>query len=365
MRFSHEIGGYGIDRLVAQARDAERLHYDMLWVPDHIVDIQPPYGIYDTWTLISFLATRTNKLNFGSGVTDVQRIHPAKLASILCTLDHLTNGRVILGIGAGEIMNTAPYGIPWEDREIRIEKLREYVTMVKRLWASSYEKPATWTGRYYSLNEAHLALPPMRKKGIPIYVGAMSSSKLLETVGEMANGWFPGSMNTLDLFKEKVGKIKRVASKSHRRMNSIDIIASIPTIVCPKTSVERVRKQIKQGLKREMIFNQYLFKALGIKREETGIPNIKNLNYQIAAPSARIDRELSKAIASMSVSEEILDKGIDSMMAIGTPESCAQAIEPFIRAGATHIFFASMMESSGNYRLIGEKVIPLLTQGFP
>src|SRR5271165_1897367 len=106
LSFSRELVGDNVDDIVADGVEAERLGFDVVWVPDHLVDIQPLQAITDTWTTLAFIGAKTQKIKMGSGVTDIQRMHPAKIANTVTTLDNLTHGRAILGIGAGEIMNT-------------------------------------------------------------------------------------------------------------------------------------------------------------------------------------------------------------------------------------------------------------------
>ncbi len=77
--FSRELTGDNIDDIVADGVEADRLGFDIAWVPDHLVDIRPPQAITDAWTTLAFIGAKTQKLRLGSGVTDIQRIHPAKI----------------------------------------------------------------------------------------------------------------------------------------------------------------------------------------------------------------------------------------------------------------------------------------------
>ncbi len=101
-------------------------------------------------------------------------------------------------------MNTRPFGIPWEEKKIRIQRLREIITVTKLLWRSSYDQPVSFAGDFYSLSNAHLSLSPLQKPGPPVYIGAFSSKGMLRIAGEMAEGWYPGSQNTPEAFHEKV-----------------------------------------------------------------------------------------------------------------------------------------------------------------
>src|SRR5579862_8273487 len=175
LTFSREVVGDNVDDIVSDGIEAERLGFDMVWVPDHLVDIRPLQAITDTWTTLAYIGAKTQKIKLGSGVTDIQRMHPAKIANTVANLDNLTKGRVVLGIGAGEIMNTKPYGIPFEEKSVRVRRLRENIQVIKLLWAARYEQPANFTGEFYSLNNAHLSMSPLQRPSPPIYIGAFSS----------------------------------------------------------------------------------------------------------------------------------------------------------------------------------------------
>jgi len=79
LKFSIGLGGPLVS-LLQRAFRAEELGYDFLWVPDHLSDIQPATSIYDAWSVLGYIGARTEKVMLGSGVTDIQRMHPAKPA---------------------------------------------------------------------------------------------------------------------------------------------------------------------------------------------------------------------------------------------------------------------------------------------
>ncbi len=363
LTFSRELVGDNVDDIVADGIEAERLGFDVVWVPDHLVDIRPVQAVTDTWTTLAFIGAKTQKIKLGSGVTDIQRMHPAKIANTVATLDNLTKGRAVLGIGAGEIMNTKPYGIPWEEKSVRIRRLRENLQVIKLLWAAAYDRPANFAGEFYSLNAAHLSLSPVQKPSPPIYIGAFSSKGMLRLVGELADGWYPGSQNTPEVFGQKVRMIMAEASKSNRSIDEIDLIASIPTIICDDDKKKaEMMGEIKHALKVNLILSQYLLGVLGISEEDLGQPLPKELDYQFATPGPEYDNALAAAVERLNISDEVLQKVIDKIIAVGTVDDCLSTIEKFIREGATQIFFANFVSSRENYRRIGKEIIPLLSK---
>jgi phthiodiolone/phenolphthiodiolone dimycocerosates ketoreductase len=364
LTFSRELVGENLDQIVADGVEAERLGFDVVWVPDHLVDIEPPQSISDAWTTLAFIGAKTERVRLGSGVTDIQRTHPAKIANIVSTLDNLTKGRAILGIGAGEIMNTKPYGMPWEEKKIRIRRLRETIQVIKLLWSSSFGHGVNFSGEFYALHNAHLSLSPLQKPGPPVYIGAFSSKGMFRIAGELAQGWYPGSQNTPEALREKVKIIHDAAIKAGRSPNEIDIIASIPTIVCTEESQRAsLLKEIRQSLKATLILSQYLFGVIGIDEEALGLTIPKELDYQFATPGPEFEKALAKALEDLVIPEEVMERAIARIIAFGSPEECASVIEKFIGAGATQIFFTNFVASRENYRRIAKEVIPILSRG--
>src|ERR1700733_9865179 len=98
--------------MVEAAVMLERLGFDHIAMPDHMLYPEGAHG-QDCWTLLAAMAVRTRRITLGTSVSDVVRCHPAVLAQRVATMDQLSRGRMILGLGAGESMNLDPFGIPW------------------------------------------------------------------------------------------------------------------------------------------------------------------------------------------------------------------------------------------------------------
>jgi phthiodiolone/phenolphthiodiolone dimycocerosates ketoreductase len=358
IRFSREFGGDNALQVAAEAVRSEALGFDILWVPDHLIDINPLFSIFDAWTMLSHIGAKTSRAKLGSGVTDVQRIHPAKTANIVATLDNLTGGRAVLGIGSGEIMNTEPYGIEFESARDRIQRTKEAIQVIRALWESSPTHPANYQGEFYALKNAFLSLAPIQKPTPPIYVGTFYSPKMVRVAGEVADGWYPAAWFDAESYRKKVLTLEEGAKSSGRTLEDIDVIANIPTIVMDRKEDRSKMEAVKKGLKRRMIVNRYLFKILGVGDELSKLP--RNLEYQLVTPGSESDSALSRAVDAVSVPDEVLEKAIDSMMAIGSVDACVSAIERFIEAGATHVYFPDFIGSRENYELISKEIMPRL-----
>jgi phthiodiolone/phenolphthiodiolone dimycocerosates ketoreductase len=192
---------------------AEKAGFDTLWLPDHFVDINGDR--LEPWTVLSAVAARTKRIRLGSAVTDTQRNHPARTAHAVTSLDVISRGRAILGIGAGEAMNIEPFGLPWESVHERVARLSESIRVIRMLWSSSREKPVSFDGRYYHLKGAYLTQPPRQRPYPPIYIGVFASKIALQVVGQLADGWLPW-INTPDTFERRWSLIKEAAELAGR-----------------------------------------------------------------------------------------------------------------------------------------------------
>jgi len=354
IRFSRELTSTDVHENLREAIQAERQGYDYVWIPDHLTDIPPPVVVLDAWTVMSYVGSHTNKLRVASGVTDTQRVHPAKTANIVATLDNITNGRAILGIGAGEVMNTKPYGIPWESSKVRIKRVEEALRVIRLLWTSSYHNPVDFNGEIFHLERAHLDLPPVQKPAPPIYVGAYHSTRMLEIAGELADGWYPAFYYTVKGYRERLGVIREAAGKAGRKFDAFDRMVYVPVVVAKKTP--SLTKQLKENLKRQMITNTYLFKVLGAEEALESFP--KELHYQLITPTLDYTKMIDKVVGKLEVPDEALEKGIDEMMAVGTPDECIESLERFVKAGATHVCVNKPLDFRDDFRAVASRVMP-------
>lgn len=147
---------------------------------DHLVPLNPGQrpGFYDAmphgpqlegWTALSALAARTQHLEVGTLVTGVTYRHPVVLAKMAVTLDHITGGRAILGLGAAwHEVEHAMYGIPFPSVGERMGRLDEALTVFRRLCEDSL---VDFEGRWYRVAGAPFEPKPVRPQGIPILVG--------------------------------------------------------------------------------------------------------------------------------------------------------------------------------------------------
>ena len=169
---------------------ADEAGFDHLWLFDHLVPIHQELSeqIHDGWTLLGAMAENTTRARIGLNVTGNLYRHPGLLAKIATTVDHLSDGRLEMGLGAGwNEPEFRMYGMTFPDRPgERIDRLEEAVRMLKLLWT---EPRATFDGRYYRLAEAFAEPKPVQKPHPPIWIGGNGPKRTLRIAAEHAAVW--------------------------------------------------------------------------------------------------------------------------------------------------------------------------------
>ncbi len=173
------------------AERAEEVGFDSFWIPDHLLFKNPgeePHGPWECWSLLCALAASTNRMELGSLVACTAFRNPALMAKMADTLDEISGGRLILGLGAGwhEPEFTA-HGYPFDGRVGRFE---EAVRLIRTLLRDGH---VNFTGTYYQARDCELRPRGPRPQGPPILIGSLATGpRMLRLVAEHAdlwNGW--------------------------------------------------------------------------------------------------------------------------------------------------------------------------------
>lgn len=176
------------EEVAAFATAAERLGYDSLWAIDHLVGVpDPSIPIFEGWTTIAALSGLTTRIRLGHQVLCVGFRHPALLAKMAATLDHASNGRFTLGLGAG--WNDAEfkaYGLPFPSIGSRLNQLDEALSIIKKLWT---EEPVSYFGEEFQVEDAFCRPRPVQEPHPPILIGGSGEKVLLRIVAEYADIW--------------------------------------------------------------------------------------------------------------------------------------------------------------------------------
>jgi alkanesulfonate monooxygenase SsuD/methylene tetrahydromethanopterin reductase-like flavin-dependent oxidoreductase (luciferase family) len=168
----------------------EALGYDSLWVVDHFVNPYQPTSVYpwfEAWTLLAAMAAETERIRVGTLVTNIIYRNPALIAKQAMTVDHISQGRLTLGIGAGYTQDPShpQTGVEaWDNRE-RVERFREIVEIVDHMLR---QPVTTYSGRYYHITEAAMMPGPVQKPRPPLLIGA-HRPRMLKIAAAYADTW--------------------------------------------------------------------------------------------------------------------------------------------------------------------------------
>lgn len=208
----------------------EKRGFDSIWFPDHLMgiwsqsvwetDIIPvaafqgsPSVFLETMISMTLAAQATEGIKVGSSVTEIFRRHPAMLAQSILTIDHVSEGETVLGIGAGEAENIIPYGL---DFSKPVSRLEEALQIIKLLWESEPGEVINFDGEFWDLEDAVFDLPLYQDTKPEIWIGA-HGSRMLELVGRYGDGWLPVMIRlSVESYGKKLSRIKKVMNEEGR-----------------------------------------------------------------------------------------------------------------------------------------------------
>lgn len=173
------------EAVVELALHSERVGLDLVTFQDH------PYqnGFLDTWTLMSWVAARTETIHLSGNVTNLPLRPPAVLARSVASLDLLSGGRVDLGLGAGAFWDAiAAMGGPRLSPGESVQALSEAIDVIRGIWAADERGPLRVDGDFYSVDGAKRGPAPAHE--VPIWLGAYKP-RMLRLIGRKADGWLP------------------------------------------------------------------------------------------------------------------------------------------------------------------------------
>lgn len=180
--------------------ECERLGYHSVWLDDHLMFGNSP--ILECWTALAVLSQLTTRIRLGTMVLCSAFRNPALLAKMAATLDVLSGGRLEFGIGAGVQKDEhLAYGIPFPEARVRIERLKEAVAIIKKMWT---EEKASYKGKHYEITEAICEPKPLQKPHPPITIGGSGEKLTLKVTAQYADRCDFGYLPSLELYKHKL-----------------------------------------------------------------------------------------------------------------------------------------------------------------
>ena len=213
------------DAIRAIARQAETDGFDSIWLADHLFYRDPgapTRGIWECWTMLAALAEATQRVEIGPLVLCNSFRQPAILAKMATTLDEVSHGRLILGVGAG--WNEPEYqafGLPFDHR---VDRFEEALQILKPLL---HEGHVNFAGRYYQARDCDIVPRGPRSEGIPLMVGSECGPRMLKLTAQYADLWNTGYMGKPETMAEPLAKIEAACREVGRDPATLGITALI------------------------------------------------------------------------------------------------------------------------------------------
>ncbi|HEV8437450.1 MAG TPA: LLM class flavin-dependent oxidoreductase [Methylomirabilota bacterium] len=198
------------DELFALAQRSEELGFDSLWTGDHVSFHNP---LYDCLTLLASYIGVTRRIKLGSGVYLLALRHPTAVAKTTSTLDALSGGRFIFGIGVGgeNPKEFEACGIPYSERGARVT---EGIDVMRALWRDT---PASFKGRFTQFEGISIDPKPVQKPGPPIWIGGRSDAAL-RRAGRQGDGWVSYLVQP-ERYAQSLEKIRAAATEAGRSLD--------------------------------------------------------------------------------------------------------------------------------------------------
>lgn len=289
--------------IVEVVQQAEALGYDSVWVGES-------WG-RDSFTWLTQLACHTSRVKLATGIATVYSRSPALIAQTAASLDEISEGRVILGLGtSGPIVIANWHGLPF-DRPLR--RTREYIEIIRLILSG---ERVNYQGKIFQLKGFRLPFTPVRSK-VPIYVASLGPQNLHLT-GELADGWLPIYLDASHLAHFQ-RDIERGAKRVGRTLDAIDVAPYI--LSCVAEDVEAARRLVKSHL-------AYYIGGMG-----TFYANLIT-RYGFADEVDRVREAWGKGDRT-SAASQVSDAMVAHMAICGSPRDGRAQLERYRAAGVT------------------------------
>ncbi|MBI2862802.1 MAG: LLM class flavin-dependent oxidoreductase [Chloroflexi bacterium] len=356
-----------VETVIKSGQRYESQGYDTIWWPDHIMGWHPqtiwvpeitemaktqanPHVYLDASLCMAVSAVTTTKIKIATGVTEPIRYHPALLAQKFLTLDHLSKGRAVLGIGAGEGENIIPYGMEYTHIADRME---EALQIIRLLW--EHDEPVDFDGRFWKLRGAVIGYGPYEPGKYPPIIIASHGPKMLSITARYGDGWLPFCLPSQQ-WAEGLATILRIAAQHSRDMSHF--MAGSWAYVVIDRSHEECHRLFNGPLVRfgALLAPPSLYKRLGYRHP---LSDRFGEDFQPLAkliPSWMSREDAMDAIAK--VPEEVMHE----FFVHGTADEVAEQVDAYAQAGLQHFmawnftFLDDLSKVRSSFELLAEVV---------
>ena len=233
------------------AANAERLGAATIWVPEHVVLVDKyaskyPYTqdgvlpaptnapIFDPFIALTCMAAATSKIRLATGICLVPEHNPVVLAKVVASLDYLSGGRAVLGVGIGWLEEEfQAIGIPWEHRARRT---RECIDAMRALWR---DEVSSYRGEFVSFEGVRSNPKPVRGAELPVFFGG-ESGPALKRVADYGNGWVGFNLTPAEA-ATKIKRIEELLKANGRKRSDVEIAISPYTKPVTPDDLKRYR----------------------------------------------------------------------------------------------------------------------------
>jgi len=278
---------------------AETLGYDSLWLQERVIG---DFAMLEPVTLLSYVAAITSRLKLGTSVILLPLRNPIQLAKAYSTLDVMSNGRAIMGVGLGGGHLGSHENVFGYTREGRVTRFTEAVQVMKLLWT---EPKANFQGRYWNFKDVSMEPKPVQKPHLPIIFGGHHENALRRAV-KHANGWMGAGSSSAGSFVRES---------------------------------ERIREMLAET-----------------KRDPATFHFAKRVYLAVDNDEARAERRIREWFAGRYKNADLGPK----VSIWGSAAKCTEKIQELVRAGAQQIVFNPMFDEPEHLEICAREIMPHL-----
>ena len=330
------------DAVLAASQRREQQGFDAIWWVDHLLhwfpssiwtpDLVPqaaaqpsPHVWFDPVPVVAAAAGATNDIRLGIGVTDVVRRHPASLAQTALTLDHLTGGRFVLGVGSGEALNLEPFGVA---NQRPLSRLEEGLEVMRLLMASP--DPVDYEGEHFRLRGASLGLRPLGDRPPPVWIAA-HRPRGLALAGRRGVGWLALATEP-DEYAGMLARVREAAAAAGRE-------AEVTPGLYARIVVTETREEAEAALDGSLLMR---FIALTRPAEAFAARGAEHpLGRGAFGLTSFMPTAYGRAEA-LRLAESVPPEVVRDTVIYGTPDDVARSIGAFVERGARHVQLTTM-----------------------
>ena len=316
-----------VKQVVNFCKLAESKDIDFAWITNH-------YNNRHCYPTLAAIAQATTALKMGPGIMNAFTDTPAAMASFFCTLNEISDGRAVLGIGPGDLSTLPKLAI---NADKPVARLEEAVVQIRKLCAG--EQVSKSGMQFFDYDGAKLTGVnlPDKKKGVPIYIGAQGP-KVLELAGKVGDGALINASNPKD-FQIAIPIIKKASDAVGKKNFDIGAYTAM--------SIDQSEKKARNAAKIVAAFIAAGSPEALLTRHGLDLNNV-----------AKIKAALGK-FDFKTVGELVGDKEIDAFTIAGTPEMVKAKCADLTKAGVTQIIFGSPLgpDMTNSIRLLGKYVV--------